>query len=203
MCSMHYALIISYMYRESTTVKSRTCAQAWELLNFCNSQSSSPLFECSPTIFQQKPTVEKLISFCHTTVTSLRTSAFKRDSICSSRTAPMPLYSLRFLKGLDSSLNTKGRPLMYTTGSSRMLCQFACICVACTSHDRDAHTASLLLTAGVDKDTDMVFTKLIARCGEESTERGNGTGSTPRQKALSVAGIVGDSKMLKLTHETE
>ena len=37
----------------------------------------------------------------------------------------MPAYSCRFLYGRSSSRSTYGRPLMYTFGSSRMLCHTA------------------------------------------------------------------------------
>ena len=40
----------------------------------------------------------------------------------------MPLYSMRFLKGREASRSTYGSPLMYTTGSSRIMCHTAHAC---------------------------------------------------------------------------
>mmetsp|Transcript_21158 Transcript_21158/g.63360 ORF Transcript_21158/g.63360 Transcript_21158/m.63360 type:complete len:212 (+) Transcript_21158:2759-3394(+) len=57
---------------------------------------------------------------------SASTSFFRRSSMASMRAASMPEYSIMFLSGRTSSRRTNGRPLMYTTGSSRMLTHSAC-----------------------------------------------------------------------------
>ena len=51
----------------------------------------------------------------------------------STRLRSMPVYS-RFWNGLSASRTTYGRPLMYSTGSSRMLCHSTFLAPAAAVH---------------------------------------------------------------------